>query len=170
MKFYLVFSILFCLSIEAVSYNLSKQLILTSTNISSIKQFMSQAPNLGSIENGTAIDSSDHVFLYMRALAKEASGDWEGILADLNNAIGMSPQPEYYNFRALVFAHLLKYAQAHQDFDEAIRLNPNYATAYYNKGMLYFNQNESLQACAEMNKALQAKSFDAKIFIKEFCQ
>ncbi len=120
--------------------------------------------------NIASSDTVSHTTYYKRALAKEKYGDWQGVLADLNDAIRIKPLPEYYNFRALVYAHLLDYSAAHRDFDRAISLNPGYGTAHYNKGMLFYNQHLTSNACAEMRKASSANSSDANVFLREFCE
>ncbi|NJP19470.1 MAG: tetratricopeptide repeat protein, partial [Hydrococcus sp. CRU_1_1] len=41
------------------------------------------------------------------------------------------------------------------DYNQALKLNPNDATAYYNRGLLYANQQKWELALADYNQALQ---------------
>jgi tetratricopeptide (TPR) repeat protein len=44
---------------------------------------------------------------------------------------------EAYLNRGLSYARLFGYERAIEDYDEAIRLDPQYAQAYYNRGIAY---------------------------------
>jgi len=44
--------------------------------------------------------------------------------------------------------------RAIEDYDEAIRLNPQYADAYYNRGNAYANLGQSQQAIKDFNEAI----------------
>ena len=167
MKFYLIIHILCITGIHQMHSNVP-------ICVTGVIQYGLATENVIShnkpIEFYTSFDTTDHVTFYQRALVKEKYGDWQGVLADLNEAIRIKPLPEYYNFRALVNAHLNDFSSAHRDFDQAILLNPNFGTAHYNKGMLYFNQHDKSRACTEMRKASSVNSLDASVFLREFCQ
>jgi lipoprotein NlpI len=45
--------------------------------------------------------------------------------------------------------------RAIQDFNEAIRLNPNYAQAYNNRGIAYFDKRENDRAIQDFNEAIR---------------
>lgn len=53
----------------------------------------------------------------------------------------------YYNWK--------DYDRAIRDFTEAIRLNPQYAIAYYNRGLSYFRSGNYRRAIADYEEALQ---------------
>lgn len=46
-------------------------------------------------------------------------------------------------------------ARAIADYDEAIRLNPNYSTAYYNRGTWYLAKDDFDRAIADLNEAIR---------------
>jgi len=49
------------------------------------------------------------------------------------------------------------YAKAIEDYNEAIRLKPNYANAYNNRGKAYFDNREDDQAIQDYNQAIRLK-------------
>ncbi len=50
------------------------------------------------------------------------------------------------------------------DFDAVIRLNPNYANAWFNRGQLKYDQNDVTGALEDYNQAIQLQSNDASFF------
>ena len=48
------------------------------------------------------------------------------------------------------------------DLTRAISINPNYAEAYYNRGVLYVNQGKLDSAEADLNRAIKLKSQSTK--------
>ena len=52
-------------------------------------------------------------------------------------------------------------AEAIQDYDEAIRLNPNYADAYYNRGLAYGAKGDQDRAIQDLNEAIRLNPKDA---------
>jgi tetratricopeptide (TPR) repeat protein len=46
-----------------------------------------------------------------------------------------------------------EYEKAIKDFTEAIRLKPDYAAAYGNRGAIYFTQGDSNLGCLNVKKA-----------------
>ena len=60
------------------------------------------------------------------------------IVADNKNATA-------YNFRGTLWYAKKDFDKAISDYSEAIRLQPNYATAFYNRGLAWLNKNEKRQ-------------------------
>jgi tetratricopeptide (TPR) repeat protein len=58
----------------------------------------------------------------------------------------------YYN-RGIALSEKGKIPEAITDFDEAIRLNPNYGRAYYNRALAYQKQGHSDKAKADFAEA-----------------
>ncbi|MCA9891205.1 MAG: tetratricopeptide repeat protein, partial [Anaerolineae bacterium] len=57
--------------------------------------------------------------------------------------------------RDLAYYELKQYEQAIADYDKAIQLEPQYASAYYNRGLAYYMLNEYDLAIADYEAALK---------------
>ena len=55
----------------------------------------------------------------------------------------------------------LLYDQAIADYTQAIRLNPNYALAYYNRGNVYYRKGDYDRAIADYEAVLRINPNDA---------
>jgi tetratricopeptide (TPR) repeat protein len=74
--------------------------------------------------------------LYDRANARNNTGDIDGAIADLNEAIRLDPRyAEAYRARGWIYAHT-SYDRAWPEFDQAIRLEPRNPRNYQMRGEL----------------------------------
>jgi len=62
-----------------------------------------------------------------------------------------------YNNRGVAYRVKANYAQAIDDFNEAIRLVPNYANAFNNRGVAYRNMGDLDRAVADYDQAILIK-------------
>ena len=60
----------------------------------------------------------------------------------------------YYN-RGNVYYDLKDYPKALADYNQALRINPDYAEAYGNRGLVYAQLGEREKAVTDMEKAAQ---------------
>jgi tetratricopeptide (TPR) repeat protein len=58
----------------------------------------------------------------------------------------------YYN-RGLTYANLGQNQRAIEDYNEAIRLKPDYTDAYHNRGIAYLSQGKINLGCRDAQKA-----------------
>lgn len=59
-----------------------------------------------------------------------------------------------YNDRGAAYADIGQTARAKEDFDKAIAIDPDNATAYYNRGRIYFIEHAYDKAISDYNKAI----------------
>jgi tetratricopeptide (TPR) repeat protein len=92
--------------------------------------------------------------LYTRGILRLESDQAAGALADLSQVIATKPSPLAYVHRGIAYAMLKDAQRAKQDFDEAIRQNPNLAYAYESRGDLLSTQKQYAQAVQDYSRAL----------------
>jgi tetratricopeptide (TPR) repeat protein len=84
-----------------------------------------------------------------------AQGSSENI-ASLTAVINRAPQnPEGYNVRGTAYGRAGKYSQALDDFNTAIKLNPNFYQAYANKALIEHYMGNDVQSVADYARAIQ---------------
>jgi tetratricopeptide (TPR) repeat protein len=71
---------------------------------------------------------------------------------------------EAYINRGMAYSQDEEYSQAMSDFDNAIRLRPDYCDAYNNRGAVYKKLGEYDRAIQDFNYALSLKPDDAEIY------
>ena len=85
---------------------------------------------------------------------KLQSGDYQGAIADYNQAIKIEPDSPYaYFLRGLVKSNLEDNQGAITDYNQAIKIKPDYADAYYNRGNAKSNLGDKQGAIADYNQA-----------------
>jgi tetratricopeptide (TPR) repeat protein len=88
------------------------------------------------------------VGLFLLARAQDAMGQSENAVNSLNQLIAAHPdKPEYINNRGVInFNKFKKYAEAKQDFEKAIQINPNNGSYYLNLSRCYYMENDITSA------------------------
>ncbi|MFT7587359.1 MAG: tetratricopeptide (TPR) repeat protein, partial [Cellvibrionaceae bacterium] len=101
------------------------------------------------------------------------AGDWEKLLKlfDLRKKDTFPPfavLPDLtdidYFFRGLAYDYLKDYERAIADYDRAIELNPEDATAYNNRGNSYSNQGDEERAIADYDRAIELNPEEATAY------
>jgi S1-C subfamily serine protease len=137
-----------------------------------IARFADIASSLG-VETGTALArtfqsntlSADDYFVLANQKRKE--GDYQGALADYNQAIALKPDyANAYNNRGILKDELNDPKGALADYSKAIALDPNSAKAYYNRAKLKVEKLNDLQgALADYNQAIALKPDLANAYV-----
>ena len=98
---------------------------------------------------------------YVRGWAYARKREYDKALADLTEAIRLSPEyADAYNGRAYAYA-ACKYDKAIADYTEGIRLNPKLAAGYRSRGSVYDNKGDYDKAIADFSEAIRLRPQDA---------
>ncbi|MBD2361210.1 tetratricopeptide repeat protein [Anabaena minutissima FACHB-250] len=101
-----------------------------------------------------------------RGAARLATGDLQGAMADLNEAIRLNPEAieaEAYSLRGRIRAQQRDFKGALADYNEAVRFKPEDPGNFINRAELRFQQQDYKGALADLNEALRLKPKDAEI-------
>lgn len=110
-------------------------------------------------------------FHYYREQAKFRSDDLEGALADIKEAIRLSPDiPDYRAEEASVYVRMKNYNDALTSIDNALKVAPDFAACYRLKGICYVRMEKKAEACEALNKAKELGDPLAERLIKEHCK
>ncbi len=74
------------------------------------------------------------------------------------------------NNRGILKGKLMNIPGAVSDFSQAITLKPDYAEAYYNRGVAYYQGGQQQQACSDWTKASQLRFSPANSAISQYCR
>lgn len=90
-----------------------------------------------------------------RGDAYYGQGKYELAIADYNKAIELKYDPlsQVYNNRGITYYQQGNYQQAIADYNKAIQIDPNYAEAYYYRGLSRSYLREKQAAIQDLKKA-----------------
>jgi eukaryotic-like serine/threonine-protein kinase len=91
--------------------------------------------------------------LRLRARARYQLGDWDGCLADCNEALKSKPEPLVYWYRGLAHARLGRPADALPDLTTALESYPASADVYLERGAVYAALGKTNEAVADWKRA-----------------
>lgn len=91
---------------------------------------------------------------FQQAFTKYQTEDYQGAIADLNQAIQIDPhEAKFYYSRGLVRRKLSDSQTAIADYTLAIQFNPNFADAYYNRGNAHLTVGDQPEAIKDYQQA-----------------
>ena len=110
-----------------------------------------------------------------RGDSKVGIRDLEGALLDFNAAINGASKTnpdiaEYYASRGFVYSKLKKYSQALNDYSEAININPNESSYFFNRGEMKLFLRDLKGCCSDWRRAASQGNAKANKWVKETCK
>ena len=84
-------------------------------------------------------------------------GEFEKALVDINKAIDIRQEAEFFFTRALIFEGLREYEKAILDYNEAVNQAPDWFQARINRAVCFQTQNDIVNALNDINEALRIK-------------
>ncbi len=93
-----------------------------------------------------------------RGMIKLARGNYDSAIEDFTVSIRTSADEITHNSRGVAYRNKGEFQLAMSDFNEAIRFDPKYARAYYNRGMLHSRAGATDLAVADLRKSVELDS------------
>lgn len=91
---------------------------------------------------------------YNRGISYRNINKLDKAIEDYNNAINISPHPDYYYARGLAYYFKDKFSLSLKDYDEAVKLDSDNSKYYYNRGIVKLKIDKYYEAIDDFTKAI----------------
>jgi len=112
-----------------------------------------------------------YLTLFTLGMVQYAEENWESAIARFSDALDQVKEPvpvlgqeTVYFYRGTSYGTQSDYKNAIVDFNQAIKLKPDFVEAYSNRGIAYGRQGNSTQAITDYGQALKLKPDAAKVY------
>lgn len=113
----------------------------------------------------------DYAQAYLwRGIVYDDLGDTESSLKNYTKSIEIEPSAVAYNNRGIAKAIGANYEEAIKDYDEAIKLKPEYGVALMNRGFAWNELGENEKACKDWTEAKRKGVNSAQAILDEYCK
>ncbi len=133
---------------------------------------------ISALQKGKQIFSDDDELCFYLAEILRDSSDFSEAILEYTNATNYAKRNgedfylvHYYYFnRANCFMQLKMYDGALVDYDYALKLNPEFSAAYFNRGVCLYKKGQKEDACLDWKKALDMGYNGSKDYIDKYCK
>jgi len=105
------------------------------------------------------------VLLSLFIVTRTQVGYWRNNFTLYDHSLKASPSDLIHYNRGTAYSILGNYARAISDYDRAIEITPNYASAYSNRGMAYSELGNQRQALSDFDRAIEIDPEYAEAYI-----
>ncbi len=94
------------------------------------------------VDEIATIDDSGHLYLDTLSISAQfyaLAGDYTTAIDHLSRMIELSPVSSIYIQRGQMYRAIYEWDQSLTDFNSAIKISPDYAESYYQRGLLYYS-------------------------------
>jgi len=125
----------------------------------------SDAPVIAGGESAPSPPASDANFYLERGIASYRSGDFQGAIGNLAEAIRLNPNnAQSYHIRGNVWDELGVFERALADYDEAIRISPDSPAVFHDRAILWQRKGAFDKALVDLDRAVRFSFADANIY------
>jgi tetratricopeptide (TPR) repeat protein len=125
----------------------------------------SDAPVIAGGESAPSPPASDGNFYLERGIASYRSGDFQGAIGNLGEAIRLNPNDaQSYHIRGNVWDELGVFERALADYDEAIRISPDSPAVFHDRAILWQRKGAFDKALVDLDRAVRFSFVDANIY------
>ncbi|HLG35690.1 MAG TPA: hypothetical protein VI757_12480 [Bacteroidia bacterium] len=104
-----------------------------------------------------ALEPTNPAYFYLRGITRKEFQHYNNAIEDFTKAIEINPKDTviylYYFERAICKHHLSEFKSSIVDYDHAIKMFPQWALAYYNRGLAKSEIHDFKNACHDWLKA-----------------
>ncbi|HWB25817.1 MAG TPA: tetratricopeptide repeat protein [Chitinophagaceae bacterium] len=113
----------------------------------------------------------DEIAYYQRGICYYMLDDYKHALADFDSTVYYAPDLSYelYFFRGNIKFKLQDLPGSIEEYTKSIAMKPDYAKAYYNRGVSKYFGDQKQEACKDISKAIALGFKDIDPKIKKYC-
>ncbi len=138
------------------------------------KQYMASIEsftNVLKIQSDSAQSAKNYGIWYSRALAYQRMGMLPEAIEDYKKALELNPEcTKCIERLAPAYIKEKKYKEANEIFTTALKLHPDNANFYYERGLLNIQMGQKNIGCEDLNKSFELGFKKAKIVLDKYCK